>query len=158
MESEFLTHYDLKKPVILSCDASPYGVGTCLSHLMPEGNTQPVVFASRTLSNTERKYAQIEKEALALIFGVRQFHKYLELVGREFTLMTDHQPLLKILGPHEGVPTLAAARLQRWALILSAYRYNLQYTPGLDNVEANPLSRLPVPVEVEDSGETVSPY
>ena len=68
MESEFLTHYDLKKPIILSCDASPYGVGACLSRL---GNTQPVAFASRTLSNTERKYAQIE-EALALIFGVRK--------------------------------------------------------------------------------------
>ena len=55
--------------------------------------------------------------------------------------MTDHRPLLKILGPH-GVPTLAAARLQGWALILSAYRYNLQYTPGLDNVD--PCETLPV--------------
>ena len=65
MESEFLTHYDLKKPVILSCDASPYGVGECLSHLMPDGNTQPVAFISRTLSNTERKCTcrSIEKEA-----------------------------------------------------------------------------------------------
>ena len=84
------------------------------------------------------------KRGLALISGVRQFHKY--LVGREFTLMTDYRPLLKILGPHEGVPTLAAARLQRWALILSAYRYNLLYTPGLDNVEADLLSRLPVKI------------
>ena len=124
LQSDFLVHYDLKKPVILCGDASPAGVGACLSHVIADGTGRPIPFASRTRSQAEGKYAQLEKEALALIFGVRQFHKY--LVGRQFTLVTDHRPLLRILGPHVGVPTLAAARLQRWALILSAYDYESQ--------------------------------
>ena len=77
---------------------------------------------------------------------MRQFHKY--LLGRSFTLVTDHRPLLKILGPKEGVPTLAAAQIQRWSLILSAYQYNLEYTSGVSNKEADLLSRLPIPVKV----------
>ena len=103
--------YDLQRPVSLSCDASPYVIGTCLTHIMPDGKERPITFASRTLSTAEKKYAQLGKVALALVYGVKQFHKY--LVGREFTLITDHRPLLKILGPYEGVPTLAAARLQQ---------------------------------------------
>ncbi len=153
LESDFLTHYDLKKPVRLACDASPYGVGACLTHVMSDGSEQPIAFASRTLTTAERGYAQLEREALALIFGVRQFHKY--LVGRSFTLVTDHRPLLKILGPKEGVPTLAAARLQRWSLILSAYQYNLEYTSGVSNKEADLLSRLPIPVNVVDPNEKI---
>ena len=88
----------------------------------------------------------MEKEAPALIFGVRQFHKY--LVGRQFTLVTDHRPVLRMLGPHVGVPTLAATRLQRWALILSAYGYEIQYKPGIETKEADLLSRLSIPVDV----------
>ena len=151
LQSDFLVHYDLKKPVILCCDASPAGVGACLSHVIADGTERPIAFASRTLSQAEGKYVQLEKEAPALIFGVRQFHKY--LVGRQFTLVTDRRPLLRILGPHVGVPTLAAARLQRWALILSAYDYEIQYKPGVETKEADLLSRLPIPVEVIDPNE-----
>ena len=75
--------------------------------------------------------------------------------GREFTVVTDHKPLLKILGPYEGVPTLAASRLQRWALILSDYKYRLQYKPGMDNKEADLLSRLPLTVQVIDPNEQI---
>ena len=120
---------------------------------MADASVQPIAFASRTLSKAERNYAQLEREALALIFGVKQFHKY--LVGRSFTLVTDHRPLLKILGPKEGVPSLAAARLQRWALILSAYNYDLEYIPGANNREADMLSRLLVPVDVIDPNEEI---
>ena len=67
-------HFDDALPLILSCDASPYGVGAVLSHLMPNGDERPISFASRTLTETEKKYSQLEKEALAIIFGVRKFH------------------------------------------------------------------------------------
>ena len=78
---------------------------------MEDGSERPTAYASRTLRSSERNYAQLEKEAFAMIFGVKTFHKY--LYGRTFTLVTDHKPLTSILGAKSGIPTLAAARLQR---------------------------------------------
>ena len=87
------------------------------------GREQPVAYASQTLSQAERNYAQIEREALALIFGVKKFNQY--LYGRQFTLVTDHQPLCKLFGHKEEVHLLAATLMQRWALILSVYTYKI---------------------------------
>ena len=109
------------------------------------------MFASQTLSSEEKGYAQIMREALALIFNVCHFHKF--LIGRRFTLVTDHTPLVKTLGPKQGILALAAARLQRWALILSAYEYNLEYMAGEENKEADMLSRLPMEVNVIDPNQ-----
>lgn len=105
---------------------------------MKNGEERPVAFASRTLTDAERKYVEIEK-ALAIIFGVKKFHKY--LYGRKFTLLTNHKPLLAILGPKSAVPTLAALRMQCWALILMEYNYDIKYRKSADHADA--LSRLP---------------
>lgn len=67
--SDVLTHFNPKLPLQLACDASPYGVGTIVSHIIPNGEERPIVFASRTLSKAESKYAQIEREALGIVFG-----------------------------------------------------------------------------------------
>jgi hypothetical protein len=64
----------------MAADASAFGVGAVISHI---GEEKPVAFASRTLTSSDRNYAQIEKEAFALVFGIRKFHQY--LYGRKFT-------------------------------------------------------------------------
>ena len=137
-KSKLLVFYDMKKPLRLACDSSAYGVGAVVSHVMEDGTERPIAFASRTLSTSERNYAQVEKEALSLIFGVKKFHKY--LYGRKFTLVTDHKPLVAIFGPKNGIPTLAAARMQRWALILSGYQYQIQYRPSPEHGNCDSLS------------------
>ena len=122
-------------------------MGAVLSHVFPNGIERPIPFASRTLNKAKEGYSQLEKEAL---FGVKRFHQY--LYGHTFILITDHKPLTTILGPHTGIPTLAAAQLQRWALLLSAYQYDMQYWNGEEHANADALSRLPmagVPSEEE---------
>ena len=141
--SEVLVHYDPALPLKLDCDASAYGVGVVLSHIFPNGEERPVAYASRTLTETERGYYQIEKEALSLVYGVKKYHQY--LYGRKFLLVTDHKPLLTILGPKKQFPTLAAARLQRWAVILSAHQYDIEFRATEKHCNADGFSRLPVP-------------
>ncbi|XP_054259272.1 uncharacterized protein K02A2.6-like [Macrosteles quadrilineatus] len=136
-------HYDVLKPLVLTCDASPKGVSAILSHII-NGEERPIAFASKTLSASEKNYSQLHKEALALIFGVKKFHKY--IYGRtNCILQSDHQPLAAIFGSKRGVPSLAAARLQRWALILSAYNFEVKYRKGSSLPHADALSRLPLP-------------
>ena len=137
-----LVHYDPNLPIRLAGDASSYGIGAVISHVMPGGEERPIAFASRTLLPSERNYSQIEREALSLIFGVSKFHTY--LYGRKFVLVTDHKPLTTIFGHKKGIPPMTAARLQRWALKLSAYSYEIEFRCTNEHSNADCLSRLPV--------------
>ena len=100
------------------------------------------------------KYPQIEKEALSIIFGVKKFHTY--LYGRKFQLLIDHKPLVTILGSQTDIPTLAAFRMQRWALIPQAYQYDIEYRKSELHVIADMLSRLSYSDEM--AGEEPSIY
>ena len=117
----------------------------------PDGIERPIAFSSRTLSKAERNYAQIEKEALSIIFGVRKFHQF--LYGHHFVLVTDHKPLTAIFGPTASIPPLAAARMHRWALYLSAYSYSLEYHSTHLHSNADALSRLPLELREEEKQE-----
>lgn len=140
--SPVLVHYDPSLPLRMAADASAYGIGAVISHVLPSGEEKPVAFCSRTLSPAEANYSQIEKEALALVFGIQRFQQY--LYGRQFTMVTDHKPLMAILGPKHGIPALAAARLQRWAVQLSAYSYDIEFRETSKHANADALSRLPL--------------
>ena len=106
---------------------------------MEDRKEEPIAFTSRTLSKSEKNYSQIELKALTLIFAMKKFLLY--LCGQIFTLMTDYKPLTTILKTKRGTLSLAAARLQHWSLILSAYNYNIEYQPK--EVHANVLTVCP---------------
>ena len=72
-----LAHYDAKRTLKLYCDASANGLGACLVHVIENNSKKLVAYASCTLTKSEMVYAQIEREGLALVFDVRQFHQYL---------------------------------------------------------------------------------
>ncbi|XP_063060460.1 uncharacterized protein K02A2.6-like [Engraulis encrasicolus] len=140
VSQEVLTHYNPELPLRLACFAS-YGVGAVLSHIMPDGEEKPIAYASRTLSKAEQNYAQIKREALSI--GVQKFHQY--LYGNTFSLLTDHPPLTTIVSPVKSTPSMAAARMQCWALLLSAHTYKIEYRKGALHANADGLSRLPLP-------------
>ena len=120
-----LTHFDLNKKIVVAADASNHGVGAVISHTFTDGTEKAIMHAARSLTPAERNYSQVEKEALALIFAVKKFHKM--LFGRHFTLMTDHKTLLSIFGSKKGIPVYSASRLQRWAIIPLGYDFSIQY-------------------------------
>ena len=127
-----------------------------LSHKMKNGTERPVGYVSRSLQEAERKYSTLEKEALAIIFGVKKFHQF--LYGHRFIIKTDHKPLEGLLNEKKGIPSQAAPRIQRWALTLSSYEYEISYKAGQTNGNADGLSRLPLPVmpdSVPLPGETI---
>jgi len=149
--NRFLVHYRANLPLRLSCDASSVGLGVVLSHVFPNGSEHPIAYASRSLQKSELNYSQIDKEALSIIYGVKHFHYY--LYGRSFTLITDHKPLLSIFGEKSKLPTMVAARLQRYAIVLSAYTYKIEYRPSDKHGNADALSRLPLNCEVSKLNE-----
>ena len=107
--------------------------------------TRRVRPALHTVSTNECNYAQIEKETLSLVFTVQHFHQY--LYGRQFILVSSPKPLLMILGPKTGVPSMVARRLQQWALTLSAYSYQMQFKPTQQHSNVDALSRLPCNIQ-----------
>lgn len=141
--ADTLAHFDPKKSTVLVTDASPYGLGAVLAQREASGEERPIAFASRSLIPAERNYSQLDKEALAMVFGVTRFKQY--LWGRSFEAATDHKPLLGLLAADKPIPESCSPRILRWALFLSGYDYTLKYRPGGQIPHADGLSRLPLP-------------
>ena len=122
------------KETRIIADASPVGLGAVLVQNQ-NGTKRVISYASRSLSNVERRYSQTEKEALALVWACERFHQY--VFGIEFVLETDHRPL-QFIYSEKSKPS---ARIERWVLRLQSYKFKVEYKPGSQNI-ADSLSRL----------------
>ena len=139
-----LAYYDLDKPVVLQTDASDYALGGALLKPNDKGNLQPVAFTSSSMSSTEQRYSQIEKECLAICNCFQKFDQW--LYGKsDIEVHTDHQPLETI---YKKPLNKAPARLQRMLMKLQRYRFNLTYKRGPTLHLADTLSwaALPQPI------------
>eukprot|EP00066_Takifugu_rubripes_P012215 XP_011601481.1 PREDICTED: uncharacterized protein K02A2.6-like [Takifugu rubripes] len=96
-------------------------------------------------------HEKLDKEGLAVMFGIKRFHKY--IYGRKFTIVTDHKPLLGLFSEMRAVPQMASPRIQRWAVTLRAYEYTIVYKEGRYHCNADALSRLPLPEVTEEELE-----
>ena len=137
--SPILALYDPNLDILLTADASSYGLGATLlqNH---DGVWRPVVYASRTLSDVEKRYAQIEKEALALTWASERFSDY--LIGQQFKIETDHKPLVPIFTT-KNLDQLTT-RIQRFRMRMMRFSYTIVHVPGRDLHTADALSRAPV--------------
>lgn len=154
LNDRLLVHYDPNKELAIHCDASPYGVGAILSHII-DGVDRPIMFASSSLTAAQKNYAQLHREALAIIFAVKKFHKY--VYGKSFTIYSDHQPLREIFNENKSTP-VANGRLQRWAIFLAAYDYKIVYKKGSKLGNADALSRLPLPSENDVNHQSINTF
>ena len=145
-ENLSLIFFDLKKSCTVISDASDHGLGAVL---LQEENSilKPIAFASRSLTDQEKKYATTERECLALVFAVTKFHNY--LFGRKFTAIVDHKPLESLIS---NVNKRSNARIERWNLTLQNYDFDIVHKPGRENI-ADCLSRMSQEEEKPTEGE-----
>ena len=134
MNANTLAYYNKNALTKVIADASPVGLGAVLVQEQRDGLVT-VCYASRSLTDCERRYSQTEKEALSLVWACERFHAF--IYDRNFELLTDHKPLEAIYKPRSK----PCARIERWVLRLQPYDYRVVYIPGRENI-ADTLSWL----------------
>lgn len=137
--SKTVRMFDPDLPIIVTTDASAYGLGALLQQLHGT-EVQTVAFASHTLTTAEHKYSAEEREALACLWACERWHTY--LWGRRFKLRTDHQALAALLNTRGN--GLRPLRITRWSTRFLKYNFQVEYQRGSENQVADVLSRLPV--------------
>ena len=142
LKSPVMSYFDINKETMIHIDASPVGLSAILSQ-RSKGSTEShiIAYASKSLTATEKRYSQTEKEALAIVWGIEHFHLY--VYGAPFILYTDHKPLELIYANPMSKPP---ARLERWMLRLQQYDFKVIYKEGPEN-PADYLSRHPIEPE-----------
>ena len=145
--AETLAYFQQDSMTRIVADAGPSGLGAVLVQLQGD-SWRVIAYASRNLTDVERRYSQTEKEALALVWACERFNLY--VFGREFELETDHKPLECIYGK----TSKPSARIERWVLRLQGYDYNVVYRPGKANI-ADALSRLNQTTPCDVSGDKI---
>ena len=140
-QTPILRYYDVNKDVSIECDSSDVGLGAVITQ---EG--KPIAYASRALTQTERNYAQIEKECLAIVFATHRFEHY--ILGKDnVRVYTDHKPLVTIF---KKTILTSPKRLQRMRLRLQKYSLDLEYKPGPTMYISDTLSRASLPIKQVD--------
>lgn len=148
-EAPTLAFFDPTKQIVISSDASSYGIGACLIQMDPTTQDRQIVaYTSRTMTETEKRYFQIEREALALVWAADKFSDY--ITGIPIIFETDHKPLVQLL-QSKPIDTLTL-RIQRFRMRLMRYSYEIVYVPGKLLSVADALSRSPLPTS-SDSQE-----
>jgi hypothetical protein len=130
-----LQYPDFTKLFIFTCDASGFAVGAILSQ-GKIGHDKPISFASRTLNKAEQNYFTIEKELTSIVWACSHFRPY--ILGRTFTIVTDHKPLTWMFSVKDP-----SFRLLRWRLLWEEFQYTIEYKTGKKNVNADALIRNP---------------
>ena len=143
-----LALYDPAALTRISADASAYGLGAVLLQKI-DGRWKPVAFASRSMTETERRYAQIKKEALAATWACEKFSDF--VLGKHIVLETDHKPLVPLLGIKDldHLPP----RILRFCLRLDRFSFDIRHVPGKELYTADTLSKAPVHCDI--SGDTI---
>ena len=133
-----LRHYDPQAPTKISADASSYGIGAVPLQQSAE-RWVSVAYASRAMSTTKSRYAQIEKEALAIVWACEKFSSY--VLGKQILLETDHKPLVPLMS-YKQLDNLPP-RVLRFRLRLMRFDYHITHVPGKYLYAADALSRAP---------------
>ena len=148
-----MSYFDKNKDTYVLVDASPVGLCAILSQKSKESDDKKfVAYASRALTDVEKRYSQTEKEALAIVWSVEHFHLF--LYGHQFKLITDHKPLEVIYGNRHSKPS---ARIERWVLRLQPFAFKVIYKPGKEN-PADYLSRHPTTESIRKQEKMTKQY
>ena len=143
LTEDVLSYYDPQRETTVFVDASPCGVGAILTQ-SDDQHTYIISYASRALTPVERRYSQLEKEALAIVFGCEKYRLY--ILGKPVNIITDHKPLVPMFtNPHLQLP----AKIERWILRLQQYHMRVTYSPG----KGNPADYMSRPHHTNSSRE-----